>query len=234
MTDKSNPRVSQSLDSAASGLGLARWAGNFAPGTISGSVYAVPAANRIHAARLLTGHGHRVHVDLIVAADGTHTGVTPEQLLLMRQAVPDARFDVHLILPSTDMNGPARSASETAIRAAGSVNAEFFALAPRLLHDLIDDLEDLRTKEVPIWAEVAIGDDLTGLRRADGALVMLIESGTKNVADRSQLRKVVRLAGTTPVGIDGGVTAAVAAEGLLAGADVIISGRALFELADRK
>jgi pentose-5-phosphate-3-epimerase len=60
---------------------------------------------------------------------------------------------------------------------------------------------------------------------------MLIESGTRNAADPSQLRKVARLAGTTPVAIDGGVTEAVAAEGLQLGADVIVSGRALFEIA---
>lgn len=229
MTDISPPLVSQSPESASSGLGLARWAGTFAPGTISGSVYAVAAVNRLQAARLLTGHGHRVHVDLIIAADGTHAGVTPEELLHLHTNVPGARFDVHLILPLGDMKGPVRSAAEASIRAAGKVKAEFFALAPRVLQDFADALEDLRTKEVPIWAEVAIGDDLAGLGRADGALVMLIESGTRSPADRTQLRKVARLAPTTPVGIDGGVTAAVAAEGLQAGAAVIVSGRALFE-----
>jgi pentose-5-phosphate-3-epimerase len=198
---------------------------------ISGSVYAVPAANRLHAARLLTGHGHRVHIDFIIAADGTHTGVTPEELLLIHRTVPGARFDVHLIVPSTDMNGLVRSAAETSIRTAGDVKAEFFALAPRVLQEFADALEELRTKEVPIWAEVAIGDDLTGLRRTDGALVMLIESGTRNAADPSQLLKVARLAGTTPVGIDGGVTATVADEALQLGADVIVSGRSLFEIA---
>jgi len=231
MTDTSRPDLSQPSESYSPALGLALWARNFAPGTISGSVYAVPAASRLQAARLLADDGHRVHVDIIITDDGTHTGVTPDELLLMHRAVPEARFDVHLILPTIKMIDPVKSAAETAIRAAGEVKAEFFALAPRVLQDFADALEDLRTKEVPIWAEVSIGDDLTGLRRADGALVMLIESGTRNAADPSQLRKVARLAGTTPVAIDGGVTAAVAAEGLQLGADVIVSGRALFEIA---
>lgn len=231
MTDKTQLNLPQSGGSQPSGLNLAIWARNFAPGTISGSVYAVPAASRLQAARLLTERGHRVHVDLIITDDGTHTGVTPDELLLMHRAVPEARFDVHLILPTIEMIDPVKSAAETAIRAAGEVKAKFFALAPRVLQDFADALEDLRTKEVPIWAEVSIGDDLTGLRRADGALVMLIESGTRNAADPSQLRKVARLAGTTPIAIDGGVTAAVAAEGLQLGADVIVSGRALFEIA---
>lgn len=229
MTDTSQPLMSQSPESDSSGLGLASWAGSFAPGTISGSVYAVPAANRLQAARLLTSHGHRVHVDLIIDADGSHAGVTPEELLLMHKTSPGARFDVHLILPPGDMKRPVWSAAEASIRAAANVKAEFFALAPRVMPDFADALEDLRTKGVPIWAEVPIGDDLTGIRRADGALVMLIESGTRSPADRTQLRKVARLARNTPVGIDGGVTAAVAAEGLEAGAEVIVSGRALFE-----
>lgn len=231
MTDASQPHQPQPRKSHAGIVGLAIWARNFAPGTISGSVYAVPAAIRLQAARLLTDHGHRVHVDYIIADDGTHAGVTPEELLRMHRAIPEARFDVHLILPTKDMIDPVKSAAELAIQAAGEVKAEFFALAPRVLQDFADALEDLRTKEVPIWAEVSIGDDLTGLRRADGALVMLIESGTRSAADPSQLRKVARLAGTTPVGIDGGVTASVAAEGLQLGADVIVSGRALFEIA---
>jgi pentose-5-phosphate-3-epimerase len=231
MTDKTQPNLPQPSESHSSVLSLAIWARNFAPGTISGSVYAVPAASRLQAARLLTERGHRVHVDLIITDDGTHTGVTPDELLLMHRAVPEARFDVHLILPTIEMIASVRSAAETAIWAAGEVRAEFFALAPRVLRDFADALENLRTKEVPIWAEVSIGDDLTGLRRADGALVMLIESGTKNAADPSQLRKVARLAGTTPVGIDGGVTATVADDALQLGADVIVSGRSLFEIA---
>jgi pentose-5-phosphate-3-epimerase len=58
---------------------------------------------------------------------------------------------------------------------------------------------------------------------------MLIESGTKNSADRTHLNKVPALATARKVGIDGGVTASVAAEAWEAGATVIVSGRALFE-----
>lgn len=210
---------------------LAPWANTFAPGTISGSVYAVPASLRVEAARVLTNQGHRVHVDFIFADDGSAAGVTPEDLLRMSKEVPGARFDAHLILPEQDLTEAVLKAAASAIHALEQVRAETFALSPQAVETFADLLRSLRERKVAIWTEIPVGTDPhpTDLNHPDGALVMLIESGTRNEADRSQLRKVTALSKTTNVGIDGGVTATLAAEGRAAGANVIVSGRALFE-----
>jgi pentose-5-phosphate-3-epimerase len=216
--------------SETSALRLAPWASTFIPGTISGSVYAVPAALRVEAARILTDHGHRVHVDFIVADDGSSVGVTPEDLLRMSTEVPEAKFDAHLILPEQDITEAVLKAAASAIHSLEQVRAETFALSPQAMETFADLLRSLRERKVSIWTEVPVGADPSHLEHVDGALVMLIESGTRNEADRSQLQKVTALSTTTTVGIDGGVTATLAAEGREAGANVIVSGRALFEI----
>lgn len=215
--------------SETSAIRLAPWANTFAPGTISGSVYAVPASLRVEAARVLTNQGHRVHVDFIFADDGSAAGVTPEDLLRMSKEVPGARFDAHLILPEQDFTEAVLEAAASAIHALEQVRAETIALSPQAMETFADLLRSLRERKVAIWTEIPVGTDPTDLNHPDGALVMLIESGTRNEADRSQLRKVTALSKTTNVGIDGGVTATLAAEGRAAGAVVIVSGRALFE-----
>ncbi|WP_405475888.1 hypothetical protein [Paenarthrobacter ilicis] len=213
-----------------SSLGIARWAQTFEPGIISGSVYAVPVARRTEAARILTSQGHRVHVDFIVSGDGQAVGITPEELLRMSEQVPAARFDVHLIIPDQAITEPVLTAAASAIHAVSQIRAETFALSAEAMETFADLLRSLRDRSVSIWAEVPVGTDPSVIDGAEGALVMLIESGTRNEADRSQLRKVVTLAESTNVGIDGGVTAELAVEGLAAGASVVVSGRALFEL----
>jgi hypothetical protein len=216
--------------SEASTLKIAAWAREFERGTISGSIYAVPPVQRLEAAKVLAGEGHRVHIDFIIAPDGEAIGVTPEELLLISRALPGSQFDAHLILLGTEMTEAVRKAAEAAIRAVHQVQAQTLALSPQALEDFADLLPGLRESNVTIWAEIPVGMEPPDLDRAEGALVMLIEAGTKNAADRSQLKKVSDLAPTTVVGIDGGVTASVAAEGRVAGAKVIVSGRALFEV----
>ncbi|MEO5316262.1 hypothetical protein PV772_19450 [Pseudarthrobacter sp. CC12] len=218
--------------SESSAVRMAPWASAFAPGTISGSVYAVPASLRVEAARLLTDQGHRVHVDFIIADDGNAIGVTPEDLIRIAKEVPEARFDAHLILPEHNITEAVLKAAASSIHALAQVRTETFALSPQAMETFVDLLRSLRERKVSIWTEVPVGAGPTHLDHVDGALVMLIESGTRNEADRSQLRKVSALATTTSVGIDGGVTATLAAEGRDAGADVIVSGRALFEISD--
>jgi pentose-5-phosphate-3-epimerase len=218
--------------SESSAVRIAAWANTFAPGTISGSVYAVPASLRVEAARILTDQGHRVHVDFIIADDGNAIGVTPEDLTRMAKEVPEARFDAHLILPEHNITEAVLKAAASSIHALAQVRTETFALSPQAMETFADLLRSLRERKVSIWTEVPVGADPTHLHHMDGALVMLIESGTRNEADRSQLRKVSALATTTSVGIDGGVTATLAAEGRDAGADVIVSGRALFEISN--
>ncbi|MCU1566102.1 MAG: ribulose-phosphate 3-epimerase [Pseudarthrobacter sp.] len=210
-------------------LRLAGWAAKFEPEIISGSVYAVQPPERLEAAKMLDHAGYRVHVDLIVSADGIHVGVSPDELLLIRDALPDARLDVHLILPKTGLFGSVRETAEAAIRTAKDAKAETLVVSPEALHSFSDVLTEHSDHPVEIWAEVAVGSDATNVSGVDGALVMLIESGTKNSADRTHLNKVPALATAGKVGIDGGVTASVAAEAWEAGATVIVSGRALFE-----
>jgi pentose-5-phosphate-3-epimerase len=216
--------------SEASEVRIAEWASTFEPGTISGSVYAVPVSLRVEAARILTNQGQRVHIDFIIADDGRAVGVTPEDLLRVSKEVPEARFDAHLILPERHLTEAVLKAAASAIHALGQVQAETFALSPQAMETFSDLLRGLRERKVAIWTEIPIGTDPTRLDPADGALIMLIESGTRKYADRSQLQKVTALARTTSVGIDGGVTATLAAEGRAAGAHLIVSGRALFEI----
>lgn len=216
--------------SEPSELRIAPWASTFGPGTISGSVYSVPAPLRVEAARVLTNQGQRVHIDFIVAEDGRAVGVTPEDLLRISTAVPDAVFDAHLILPEQPLTEAVLKAAVSAIHALEQVQAETFALSRQAMEIFADLLRGVRERKVAIWTEIPVGADPTLIKQVDGALVMLIESGTRNEADRSQLRKVTALAGTTSVGIDGGVTGTLAAEGRDAGASLIVSGRALFEI----
>jgi pentose-5-phosphate-3-epimerase len=220
--------------SETSELRIAPWASAFEQGTISGSVYAVPASLRVEAARILTDQGQRVHIDFIVTEDGSAVGVTPEDLLRISKGVPQARFDAHLILPEQHVTDAVLNAAASAIHALEQVQAETFALSPQAMETFANLLPSLRERNVAIWTEIPVGTEPAHIDHADGALVMLIESGTRNEADRSQLRKVTALAGTTSVGIDGGVTATLAADARKAGASVIVCGRALFEITKKR
>ena len=210
-------------------LRVADWAREFEPEIISGSVYAVHPSQRLEAARALSHGGHRVHADIIISASGEHTGVGPEEVLLIRMAVPDARLDVHLILPKTNLTEGVRRSAEAAIQTAKNVQAETLAVSPHALQIFSHILSDRHDHRMEIWTEVAVGSDTTSIDDVDGALVMLIESGTRDSADRTQLCKIPTFSGAGRVGIDGGVTPAVAAEARRAGVSVIVSGRALFE-----
>jgi pentose-5-phosphate-3-epimerase len=183
---------------------------------------------------MLTSRGHRVHVDLIVAPDGACTGVTPEELVLIREAVPGARLDVHLIIldagpAAPGLTAPAWRSAKAAIRTAQQVKAETLALSPDAMRTFSEILTSPPDNKPAVWAEVAVGAQMPNLGGAEGALVMLIESGTKNAADRTQLGKIPALATLAKVGIDGGVTPSVAADARAAGAVLIVSGRALLE-----
>ena len=220
--------------SRTAGLRIADWVGGFDQGSISGSVYAVPPSLRLEAARMLTSGGHRVHVDLIVAPDGAHTGVSPEELVLIWESVPGARLDVHLIIldagpAAPDLAAPAWRSVKAAIRTAQQLKAETLTLSPDAMRTFSEILTSPSDTKPALWAEVAVGEEIPELRGVEGVLVMLIESGSRHAADRSQLRRIPALATLSKVGIDGGVNASVAAEARAAGAGLIVSGRALFE-----
>jgi L-iditol 2-dehydrogenase len=194
---------------------------------LAGSIYAVPAERRFETAETLVSAGHRVHVDLIIDAYGSHTGVEPELLARLIESIPSGLIDVHLIVGAARKPAWAEAArvlSGLAGRGIAHVTVDrstFDAEADRIAH--------LRASGVPVWLELAPGETGHDIpAAADGVLVMLIPSGTIGVADPVGLDTIASLATRMPVGVDGGVTHRIARAAAEAGARLIVSGRDLF------
>lgn len=73
----------------------------------------------------------------------------------------------------------------------------------------------------------AVGDIRQLVLVIDGILVMLIQTGTSDVADQSLISQTSEFPDRFHVGADGGVTQAIAPACFDAGADYVVSGRAL-------
>jgi pentose-5-phosphate-3-epimerase len=210
---------------------LAPWFATLPESVLGGSLYAVPRELRVDAATVLAANGCAVHADMIVSATGEQLGVSPDELLAVRAALPDARIDVHLMLVDDVFAEGQSDAVADVLRTAEAVGAERVATSPALLDLPGDVFPDLRRAGVPVWIEVGPGHDGSGLPRegVDGALVMFIRPGTTDSADPAHLGKLAELANVLPVGVDGGVTAELATASVKAGATFIVSGRALLE-----
>lgn len=220
---------------AAEPLGIAAWAEGLEPDIVAGSVYSLPPALRLQAARLLAHRGHRVHADLIVDGSGQHVGIRPAELDALRGACLQAPLDVHLMLPAPPLSPAQRKAAEEAISKARKAGAASLTIPVHALNSSSRGLQELRAGGTPVWVEVP--PQMRGLQdgdRADGALVMLIPPGTRQAAEPAHLSKVRALSTSMPVGVDGGVTADLAVEARAAGAAILVSGRALFILQTEK
>ena len=213
------------------GVQLASWFASLPDSVLRGSLYSVASESRLAAAIVLAANGCAVHADMIVSATGEHVGVSPAELLAVRAALPNARIDVHLMLVDDLYLDGQSDAVGDVVRTAEAVGAERVATSPALLDLPGDVFAGLRRAGIAVWIEVGPRHDGSGLPRddVDGALVMFIRPGRTDSADPTHLDKLARLATLLPVGVDGGVTAELAAASVEAGASFIVSGRALLE-----
>lgn len=207
---------------------LRPWHKVFPPFTIGGSLYAVPGTERAATAAALAASLCRVHADIIVDEHGNHRGVTWGELADVRAAAPDARLDLHLIIPDALPGDQAAEIIREAVHAARGLPAEAVTMnAAQIIRNrtLVDAM---RASGIELWLELAPSADDEGLLTSvDGAMVMFITPGTKDPADPAVLPRVGHVAARLPVGVDGGVTEPTAVRAFDNGASYIVSGRSL-------
>ncbi|MFI6407253.1 hypothetical protein [Streptomyces sp. NPDC050548] len=99
-----------------------------------------------------------------------------------------------------------------------------------------DTAERIRASGAAAWLAVAPATELAAVRPyfelLDGLLVMLIEPGSTGTADLTLTAKAEQTRPVLPAGVDGGVDAGNLAACLRAGADYVVSGRALLSAGD--
>lgn len=187
-------------------LDLSGWEG---PGTRAGSLFAVPAADRLAAARQLAGAGWWVHVD--VMSDGS--GVSVAELARVRSALPTARIEVHVI----DLGDPQPLGDVLDARPDRVVLSPGRCLA---------EGAGVRDRGAELWAQgheepLPAGADVAGV------LVMLIDPGTSQSVDLSRLDRVPGLPPGLGIGVDGGVGPQHLPTLVRTGVRHLVSGRAL-------
>ncbi|MFC4223995.1 hypothetical protein [Lysinibacter cavernae] len=209
---------------------IADWADEFPASALGGSIYAVAPPLRLEAARRLADAGHGIHADLILGHEGIHTGVTPQMVREIRSALPEADIDLHLITHGTPAKEQAIAEAE-ALNLANDVRASRIALSPAAFARNERAITELRDAGINVWVELEPIHSANPLEAgdADGALIMLIEPGTITTADPSNINKIEALPGAWNVGVDGGVTRAIATTSHAAGVSYIVSGRALLQ-----
>lgn len=151
-------------------------------------------------------------------------GVDVEQIKEGLRHVPDMRLDVHLmVMPGTQrweqaVDRVAAALAGTAVTRWSAVSAVLDRLKPRIQVDC--------EKWVEVWLP---RDGAIAPTEANGVLAMLIEPGTKGLADPAMIEMLSSLSRGARVGVDGGVTPSLASMALTAGASYLVVGRALFE-----
>ncbi|TFB75395.1 hypothetical protein E3O06_06125 [Cryobacterium glaciale] len=219
------------VDSAAAFV-LNGWHRNHIAGSIAGSVYTVVPGARTRAARSLHTAGCWVHADIIIDSVGADRGVTASELAQIRGDCPDAQIDVHVIVLGDALHPAALEVARGALSALLAVRPQRLTLSAALIAALATEVDAVRALGTALWLQVdpaAAASVVTDQPvKPDGVLVMLIEPGGTAAADLHGLEAVGRFAGTLPVGVDGGVTGAVAALAVWRGAGYIVSGRGLF------
>ncbi|MFT3887789.1 MAG: hypothetical protein QM713_06460 [Arachnia sp.] len=206
------------------GVSIAPWA-VASPLTVSASLYALPAEDRVEGALAAHAAGLWVHADVILtrAPDGAlvNTGVAVDTILAVAAAAPGARLDVHVIAGAPlDGRDPEVRAVLAALAAARPVRWSIDAMLSDGLADALPNGE--------VWT--AWWPPAGGPAPAHGGvLLMLIHPGSTQAADPGLLAHAPELgAAGRPVGIDGGVTEAIAAAAGTAGVGYVVCGRALF------
>lgn len=238
---------------ADSRVQLADWARALPTGRVAGSIYAVEPDRRVQAAESLCAHGMPIHADLILApsqsgGDPVHRGVSLAEVRAVRAALPDARIDLHLILLAGVALEPDSAEMRAVLALAEEVGAERIVLPEHLAADpeicaAFGAAGCATWRELPPSRPVDAGEQRPGEQGAgeqrSGAadegmatLVMLIEPGTRDVADPALVERVGELTARTAVGVDGGVGPELAERALLLGADHVVAGRSLFTAHD--
>jgi hypothetical protein len=198
---------------------LAPWHTDF-PGSLAGSVYAAPGS-RVAAAEALQHAGLDVHVDVMAASEGFPAGVSLAELQMISVSVDRRKIGVHLI-GSADF--------------VDAVLPKILPLRPGVVflpwQAFTEERADaVRAAGGSAW--IAVWQEWDGYgtpvwpAAPDGALVMLIEPGTRNTCSLGRLNIVEACAAELPVAVDGGVTEVVAPLCLCAGAQSLVVGRSL-------
>jgi pentose-5-phosphate-3-epimerase len=211
------------------GVVVETWPRSYADHAVGGSVYAVDPTLRMEAGIQLAAARCRVHGDVILGRDLRNRGVSRHELTAIRQAVPAARMDLHLIALGNSVSAHGLAQERRAIETAMEIGAECITVSEQRLTQHAGALDEARALGIDIWLEIPPDDPGLKVQDAavDGALVMFIEPGTKQRADPAHLEKVGRLSRILPVGVDGGITRKIAAQCLQSGASYVVSGRDL-------
>jgi len=210
------------------------WSHDHSGCTIGGSLYAVEQRARSRAAQALAAAGCDIHADVILDEHSRHRGVTWSELSEVRRLLPNVEIDLHLINLGQPRPTQLLLHLERAIQAAVSLRCHRITVVPAQIGQHRDRLDRLRAAGHQLWAEVSpreAADTIKALD-VDGALVMLIEPGSKDQADLQLLDKVTQLRPSMSVGVDGGVTRRNARACQDAGASYLVSGRDLLTTCD--
>jgi pentose-5-phosphate-3-epimerase len=202
---------------------LAPWHERF-PGRLAGSVYAAPHGSRIFAAQLLSAAGLDVHVDVMAETEGRPAGVSMAELADIVAAVGPSKVEVHLI-------GSPEFVDTKLLRILQVRPARVFLPWDSFTERRADALRAAGSSAwISLWTE---WDGTVAPRwRAtpDGALVMLIEPGSRNHCRVDRLGIVTAFASENPgmpVIVDGGITEDIAPLCVTAGVESMVVGRAL-------
>lgn len=201
-------------------VALADWHQRF-PGLMAGSVYAVEPHARSDAARVLAVAGLDVHVDLMAESERMPAGVSLAELRDIANTVHRKAVGVHLI-------GSAEFVDATL--------PEVLPLQPGVVFLPWAAFTDDRARLIratggaawiAIWREWEGLADPAWPAAPDGALVMLIEPGTRNNCVIERMSIVAACASEMPVAVDGGITEEIAPLCVSAGAQSLVVGRSL-------
>ena len=204
-------------------LHLAPWHERF-PGRLAGSVYAAPPGSRIAAAQSLSDAGLDVHVDVMAESGGLPAGVSMAELADIVAAVGPSRVEVHLI-------GSPEFVDTKLLRILQVRPAKVYLPWDAFTERRADALRAVGSSAlISLWTEWDGAVAPRWRATPDGALVMLIEPGTRDRCRVDRLGIVTAVASENPgmpVIVDGGITEDIAPLCVTAGVESMVVGRAL-------
>ncbi|MBU8818929.1 ribulose phosphate epimerase [Mycolicibacterium goodii] len=197
---------------------IAPWCTEY-PGRIFGSVYAAPPPQRTAFARALAAHGLGVHIDVMADREGLPAGVSLRELHAI--SARPGPVDVHLI-------GSAAFADDVLSDVLRARPAKVILPWEAFDRARADTIRSAGAQAwIAVWREwAADGAAPPWPAQPDGALVMLIEPGTRDLCQPDRLGIAAACAAHVPVIVDGGVTEDLAPLCVTAGVDMVV-GRAL-------
>lgn len=202
---------------------IAPWHTDY-PGLLTGSVYAAAPSERTTFARALADAGMAVHVDVMAPDEGLPAGVSLAEYSGISDSLGPSRCDVHLI-------GSAEFADEMLPALLAMRPGRVFLPWAAFTEQRAAAIRDAGSAAwIAVWEEWSgWGDGLPPPWPAspDGALVMLIEPGTKDRCRVERLDVAAACAVWLPVIVDGGITEEIAPLCVTAGVEAMVVGRAL-------